>query len=190
MDICKEEIELKPAFMEDRSKIYQWMASSNITSFLFDKEEIPTWEEFLEDYQDFYFDGTAPEKGGGFIIVYKEIPIGFISYASFHLAQNKTELDIWMSGQENCEKGIGSKVIRMLCDYLMSDLEINEFLIIPSINNPRAIRAYEKAGFERVSKGEKIEIMKKSLREDFLKESHDYDHIYSDEENLLLIKKL
>jgi len=32
--------------------------------------------------------------------------------------------------------------------------------------------------------------MKKSLREDFLKESHDYDHIYSDEENLLLIKKL
>jgi RimJ/RimL family protein N-acetyltransferase len=190
MGIYEEYISLKPASIEDRNMIYQWMAGSNITPFLFDDENIPGWDEFIDDYQDFYFNGSAPKKGRGFIILYKDIPIGFISYAAFHLVENKAELDIWMSGEENCGKGIGSSAIKILCDCLSKEMGINEFLILPSIKNGRAIRAYEKAGFIKVDMNKKIDIIKNCLNEDFLKEKHDYDYIYSNCENLLLVKKL
>lgn len=188
--ISSGEISLIPAAIEDREMVYQWMTGSNITSFLFDDGSIPTWEEFLEDYVEFYFDGSAPEKGRGFIINHKSIPAGFISYASFHLTENKAELDIWVKSEESCGKGIGSSAIKILCDYLSSTLHINEFIILPSIKNARAIRAYEKAGFVRVDMNRKNEILKKYLNKEFLEKEHDYDYIYSNKDNLLLVKNL
>lgn len=190
MNIYGENICLRPASIEERDMIYQWMTESNITPFLFGDEHIPTWDEFLDDYQEFYFDGSAPEKGRGFTIIYGDIPIGFISYAAFHLAEHKAELDIWMRNEENCGKGIGSSAIRILCNYLRDTIGTNEFLILPSAKNGRAIRAYEKAGFIRINMNKKSEIIKEYLNENFLKEKHDYDYIYSNWDNLLLVKKL
>jgi RimJ/RimL family protein N-acetyltransferase len=190
LSIYSGEICLVPAAIEDREMVYQWMTESNITSFLFDDDNIPTWEEFLDDYVEFYFDGSAPEKGRGFIINHKSIPVGFINYASFHLTGNRAELDIWMKSEESCGKGIGSSAIKILCDYLSSTLDMNEFIILPSIKNTRAIRAYEKAGFVRVDMNRKIEIFEKYLNKEFLEKEHDYDYIYSNSGNLLLIKTI
>lgn len=190
MVIKDNNIELKPATMDDRDMIYGWMAKSNITKYLFDDSDIPTWEEFIEDYQDFYFDDVAPEKGRGFLILYKGYPVGFMNYASFHMKKGKAELDIWLKSEENCEKGIGSQAIRILCKYLKEERGIDECIIIPSIKNKRAIRAYEKSGFIRINMNEKSSLLKGYLKKEFLEEEHVYSHIYDDNVNLLLIKKL
>jgi diamine N-acetyltransferase len=190
MKIYGEGICLVPSSFEDRETIYEWMADSNITPCLFSDGNVPTWQEFLDDYVEYYFDGSAPEKGRGFIIYHNDRPVGFISYSAFHLVDNKAELDIWMKSDENCGKGIGSSALRVLCEYLKRTLGMNEFVIIPSIKNPRAIRAYEKAGFVRVDMEKKAEIFRNYLREDFLKVEHDYDNIYVDHDNLLMIKNL
>jgi RimJ/RimL family protein N-acetyltransferase len=146
-------VELIPAKLEDRRKIYEWGCQSEITKYHagppdYPEHPVPTWEEFCEDYVEYYFDGSEPKKGRGFIIIFDEEPIGFISYASFHLKRYKTELDIWMNCEENCGKGFGTDAIIALGGYLNKNMLINELIMRPSIRNTRAIRSYMKAGFE------------------------------------------
>ena len=54
-----------------------------------------------------------------------------------------------MFSEQHCGPGYGSEALSLLCDYLQSRLDVEGFYIKPSASNPRAIRAYEKAGFKR-----------------------------------------
>ena len=108
----------------------------------------PTYQEFCEDYCNYYFDGSAPEKGRGFIIEHNGNVAGFISYASFHLKPSKAELDIWMNSLVNCGKGFGTDAIIALGDYLNETLGVNQLIMRPSAKNKNAIKSYKKAGLE------------------------------------------
>ncbi len=52
-----------------------------------------------------------------------------------------------MYSVELCGNGHGSEALRLLCDYLRREKKVDGFYIKPSMSNPRAIRAYQKAGF-------------------------------------------
>jgi RimJ/RimL family protein N-acetyltransferase len=54
-----------------------------------------------------------------------------------------------MSCEANCGKGYGPDAIRALCTWLAAEFGVRTFMMQPSARNPRAIRAYEKAGFVR-----------------------------------------
>jgi len=133
-------------------KIYNWCFHSETTKYHagadFPDVSIPTFEEFYDSYADYYFNGSSPDKGRGFIIVSNEEPIGFISYSSYHLKPHKAELDIWMKNEANCGKGFGTDAIISLGDYLNKMAGIDELIIRPSKNNINAIKSYIKSGFE------------------------------------------
>ena len=148
-------IDLVPAALDDRKKVYEWCFQSETTKSHSGPPDypdvfIPSFEEFCCDdyYAPYFFDGSAPDAGAGFIITHKGEPVGFISYSSFHVKQYMTELDIWLNCEANCGKGFGSDAIMSLADYLGSSMGIREFIIRPSVKNARAICAYKKAGFE------------------------------------------
>jgi RimJ/RimL family protein N-acetyltransferase len=65
--------------------------------------------------------------------------------------RKRTELDIWLRNQSECGKGYGSDALEALCTYLHERFGVEEFMVQPSGRNPRAIRAYEKAGFLRLN---------------------------------------
>jgi len=46
-------------------------------------------------------------------------------------------------------KGYGSDALKTLIKYLFENFNINKIWIEARVNNPRAIRAYEKAGFKK-----------------------------------------
>ena len=46
-------------------------------------------------------------------------------------------------------KGLGTKLVRALVELLFNDPEVTKIQTDPSPSNLRAIRCYEKAGFER-----------------------------------------
>jgi len=78
-------IELREAIIEDREKAYQWLYYSDFSKFLnrlegLTGETIPSYEKFKEDYQDYYFNGSHPEKGRCYIIVLKKNGIPKIGY--------------------------------------------------------------------------------------------------------------
>lgn len=152
-----KKITLIPATLADRQNVYEWCFMSETTKSHAgppDYPEIPiaTREEFFDDvggYADYYFTGTQPERGGGFIITHNEAPVGFISYSAFHLLPRKAELDIWMNSEAHCGKGFGTDAIVALGDYLNQALGIQELIMRPSIKNFRANRSYEKAGLKK-----------------------------------------
>jgi len=153
-----DKVTLIPAALGDKQKIYDWCFHSETTKSHsgppdFPENPIATWEEFFDEgYVDYFFTGDEPENGRGFMILHGGEPVGFISYSSFHLKPNKSELDIWMNSEANCGKGFGVDAIVSLGEYLKNSLGVNELIMRPSARNARAIKAYKKAGFQETDK--------------------------------------
>lgn len=150
-------IKLIPANLADKENVYTWCFHSETTKChsgppYYPETPIQTSEEFFNDYEgyaDYFFDGTRPEKGRGFIILVNNEQVGFISYTSFHLKPGWSELDIWMNQEANCGKGYGSDALIALSDYLNKNMSINKMIMRPSAKNERAIKSYMKAGFQK-----------------------------------------
>ncbi|MDU5337073.1 GNAT family N-acetyltransferase [Enterococcus sp.] len=150
-----KKIHLVAATLVDRRRIYEWCFQSETTKSHsgppdYPEKPIASYQDFCSDYyEEYFFTGAQPKKGQGFLIMTKEEAIGFISYSAFHLKQNYAELDIWMKDEASCGHGYGNDAILALSDYLNQYLAIDQLIIAPSNRNVRAIRSYEKAGFER-----------------------------------------
>ncbi|MCL2446845.1 MAG: GNAT family N-acetyltransferase [Oscillospiraceae bacterium] len=143
-----KKITLVPAQLSQREDVYNWCFHSETShAHVFENTEVPTYAEFCEDYCDYYFDGTRPLDGRGFIIMLGDEAIGFLSYAAFHLQPGWVELDNWLACEAHCGKGYGSDALKTLGRYLADELGFARAIMRPSHENPRAIAAYEKAGF-------------------------------------------
>ena len=125
----------------------------------FTENPVPTWEEFLSDYQDHFFDGSRPQTGRSFIIEHDGEVVGHTNY-QIDEERAFAELDIWMRDSFCCSHGWGSQAIDLLCDLVHESFGINEFILRPSARNVRAIRSYARAGFVQLplSNGEQAAI--------------------------------
>lgn len=152
-------IRIRHAENSEKRKVFEWLCLSDTTPMHMGEPDYPDnpiadWEGFQADFEDFYFDEKRKAKGAVMIIEDDGIGIGCVCYACFHLKPGAAELDIWMSNSKYCGKGLGSEALRATIMYLESELGIKRFIIRPSEKNARAIRAYEKVGFQKVSNKE------------------------------------
>jgi len=146
---------LRLATERDKRAIYEWLTKSDITPSImgppnFPDQPVTTWDEFRADYKSYYFNGSKPKLGRCFIIMVNNMPVEMVSYNEVDERRKRTELDIWMSCEANCGRGYGPDALQTLCEYLFQTYGIVEFVMRPSARNHRVIRAYEKAGFQRV----------------------------------------
>ncbi len=58
-------------------------------------------------------------------------------------------IDLSLANASQLGKGLGTKLVRALVELLFNDPEVTKIQTDPSPSNLRAIRCYEKAGFER-----------------------------------------
>jgi diamine N-acetyltransferase len=114
---------------------------------LFPEQPPPTWDEFIADYGDNFFDGSTPEVEASYIIEVAGEPLGHVNYEIRDQPRRLAELDIWLRSLADTGHGYGPDALVALMDHLLRTLSVDTFLIRPSARNPRAIRAYEKAGF-------------------------------------------
>jgi len=186
-----KKVNLIPATLEDRQSIYEWCFQSETTKYHagppdFPNNPIPTYEEFYASddggYTEYYFTGARPGDGRGFLIVAGEEAIGFISYCAFHLKPAIAEFDIWMKAESYCGSGFGVDALTALGDYLNREMGISEIIIAPSGKNIRAVRAYEKAGFEKTNK-----VMPAFLKAEYITVFGDGD--YGADETVILVKR-
>jgi RimJ/RimL family protein N-acetyltransferase len=153
-DITGNLVILKPATIQDRRLAYESLAHSDITCLMsgpptFPDKPIEKWEQFFDEY---YFDGSAPRLGRCFLISVDGVTVGQIFYNDIfeNKGHTRTELDIWMSSRTYCGKGYGVDALVTLCRFLFERFGVDEVMVQPSARNPQAIRAYEKAGFEKL----------------------------------------
>jgi aminoglycoside 6'-N-acetyltransferase len=59
-------------------------------------------------------------------------------------------LDLFIGEPELWGRGIGTAFVRLLLEYLFAVKNADWVILDPHIDNPRAIRAYEKSGFHRI----------------------------------------
>ena len=145
-------VTLRGALLAEREMIYQWLAHSDITSSMigpphFPEQPIPSYEEFAADFTDDFFSDTEDQTERSYLILTGNQPVGMVHYARFDDPDFMAELDIWLAGSEFCGRGYGSDALITLTDYLFQTRQIHTFVIRPSARNPRAIAAYQKAGF-------------------------------------------
>ncbi len=148
---------LRPATPEDERHILEWLFRSDVTPSLlgpplFPERPVPLSEDSVERFEPHYFDGTAPELGRCFLILVDDEPVGQVTYNDIveRDGRKRVELDIWMRSEAWCGKGYGTDAVDALCRYLHERFGVEQFMMQPSARNRRAIRAYEKLGFERL----------------------------------------
>lgn len=149
-------VRLRPARESDRRDVYAWLAESDVTSSmmgppLYPDAPIPTWEEFCADYAPQFFDASTPEREASYIIEVADDAVGHLNYEIVGDPPRYAELDIWMRSERDTGHGWGPDALEALVAHLHSAYGVTSMVIRPSARNPRAIRAYEKAGFTRVT---------------------------------------
>ncbi len=147
-------VRLRPAMLNDRRRIYIALARSDLTDILLGHPSqgftpLLSYEAFCEDYKHHYFDDSHPEAGRCFVIEVDGRAVGQVNYNQIERDKARTELDIWMFAACHC--GHGTEALGLLCDDLRNRFNVSGFYMKPSAANPRAIRAFEKAGFSRRS---------------------------------------
>jgi len=151
-------VALRLSTLDDRKRIYDWFAYSDLTASMAGEPLFPdsppaTWEEFCEDHTPHFFEGDITEQGRCFIMQINGEDIGQIYFNDINTKNGikRVELDMWMRSEKFCGKGYGSDALKTLCDFLAKRFGVEQFMVQPSARNPRAIRAYEKVGFVRAT---------------------------------------
>jgi aminoglycoside 6'-N-acetyltransferase len=114
----------------------------------------------------------------GLVVEVDGVMAGFVQYYEENDHQYRhAGIDIAL-GQAFQDMGVGTTVVRLVARYLFEELNHHRLVIDPNARNPRAIRAYEKAGFRRVGTMRNYEwdaeleawtdgVLMEMLREDF-----------------------
>ncbi len=145
-------VSLVRATLADRERVYQWFAHSDLTARtmgppVFTDCPVPSYEVFCETWLPYYFDGTQPFDGRGFVIRVDDEDVGFLSHGPIDLFRDVVEIRFWLASGQFTGKGFGSDAIRTACTWLQSNFGVNRFLARPSRRNVHALRALRRAGF-------------------------------------------
>ena len=113
-------------------------------------DSVPDKSSFFKDWQGYYFKDIENRKGRYFHIIQKGSKIGQINYNE--IQSNEVDVDIIIYDKDNWSKGYGSSAIKLISAYLEEKYHVDKIWIDVHPHNTRAIKAYEKAGFNSKSK--------------------------------------
>lgn len=142
------DIELAPFLPErDLALLETWLGRPHVSRW---------WGEPAEALQEIV---EPPAGGGEALISVDGVPAGYVRWqtpareeldaAGLHeVPDDAIDIDIALGEQELLGKGIGSRALSLLRDRLLHD-GTRTIMLATSVDNVRAIRAYEKAGFVR-----------------------------------------
>ena len=139
---------------DDFVLMLKWLTDDRVLEFYGGRDKKYTQETIREHYTEQWADELYRV-----IIEYDTIPVG---YAQIYRVQgklfeeynyHKTDEKIYTMdqfiGEPECwNMGIGTEYCRVACQYLQEEKGADGVILDPRRNNPRAIRAYQKAGFE------------------------------------------
>jgi aminoglycoside 6'-N-acetyltransferase len=143
------EVRLEP-FVEERDAelVKKWLREPHVAKWWGDPAK----------HEEFYLE--RPEAGGDAMIVADGVQVGFVTWREptrseleeaglGHIPPGTMDIDIAIGLEEYIGLGIGSRALRVLIDRLQQDESVPLIMLATSVDNHRAIKAYESAGFER-----------------------------------------
>ncbi|MBI3271659.1 MAG: GNAT family N-acetyltransferase [Planctomycetes bacterium] len=140
-----ERIYFRPIELEDAPRLARWINDPEVhrgLTAIFPKNQ-PREREWIEGL------GKRPDEVV-FLIVLKEgdVPIGSCGLHQIHPANRKALFGILIGEKAYWNQGYGTEAVRLISEYGFNTLNLHRLELTVYENNPRAVRAYEKAGFK------------------------------------------
>ncbi|MEO1450244.1 MAG: GNAT family N-acetyltransferase [Bacteroidota bacterium] len=151
--LAGERIRLRPLTLNERKLFFKWATHSDATPFWYGDlygDEVPSYSIFKLEWPDHYFLGNAPHMGRAYGIELNGRLIGEINYNEINEVDYSVSLDVIIAEKTYHNKGYGTEAIVLLTRFLFDQYEIRKSQIEVISKNPRAYRAFEKAGYYHV----------------------------------------
>lgn len=140
---------------DDYALMVRWRNTPHVRQW-WDPDDPPmTIEQAIEEYRPSVL-GVEPDRPA--IIEFQGKPIGFVQYYPWAAFRHELDelgitvpegawgLDIFIGEPDGVNRGIGSSVVRLLCNHLFAHEGATAVAFGVERMNARARRAYEKAG--------------------------------------------
>ena len=138
------------------------------------ESEIKKWEKKIKSKKNYYF-----------ALFLNEIMIGYIGISRISFLNSNYELSLSLD-EKYCSKGYGFKSLRLFLEYYFENFDKYSIWLNVNAFNQRAIKLYEKIGFEKISEflGDfEVQRMQKLKRYEETKE-------YFEEKNNIIYSKI
>lgn len=138
------------------------------------ESEIKKWEKKIKSKKNNYF-----------VIFLNEIMIGYIGISRISFLNSNYELSLSLD-EKYCSKGYGFKSLRLFLEYYFENFDKYSIWLNVNAFNQRAIKLYEKIGFEKISEflgAFEVQKMQKLKRYEETKE-------YFEEKNNIIYSKI
>jgi aminoglycoside 6'-N-acetyltransferase len=141
-------IQLRPAIIDDLSLVQRWDEQPHVLAS--DPDDDWNWEQEL---------GQDPEWREQLIAESDGRAIGFLQIIDPALEESHywgeisggyRAIDIWIGAESDLGKGYGTEMMKQALVRCFANPEVHAVLIDPLASNVRAIRFYERLGFEFV----------------------------------------
>ena len=153
INIIENEIRIRELTDEDFPLLLKWLTDERVLEFYGGRDKKYTLETLKQHYVESWEDEIIRV-----IIEYQNKPIGYSQiykmydelYEDYHYLKTNEivyGMDQFIGETEYWNKGIGTRYIQLIFDFLKKERNANAVILDPHQNNPRAIKAYQKAGF-------------------------------------------
>jgi len=143
--LISERITLRKQTLPEALYSRKWSRNRRVNRFLksdwgnlSDAEETKFWRDGARSKTQMRFSIVANENGEA---------IGGCDL-KFFPNDERAQVGIMIGEEKYLGKGLGTEVIKILRDYVFRTWKINRLELTVHINNPRAIKCYEKCGFK------------------------------------------
>lgn len=136
--------EFKKIAEEDIPLLHTWLKRPHVSEFW--KEKAPV---DLATFRKDFAGKMSDEKADPYLVMLQGKPIGYIQT---HALGDKTfGIEQFIGVEEFVNKGLGSMFVKEFTDQLLLNKNVQRVITDPSVLNLRAQKAYEKAGFKKLS---------------------------------------
>ena len=159
----------------DKTLLAKWLSNPEVLQYYEGRDNpfdvVKVEQEFIDDE-----DGTTQ-----CLIEFQETPIGYVQFYEIDEEERKLYgyadskdviygMDQFIGESVYWNKGIGTKLVNSVADYLIREKGADRIVMDPRVQNERAIHCYEKCGFEKVKLLPKRELHEGAYRDCYLME--------------------
>jgi RimJ/RimL family protein N-acetyltransferase len=138
-------VRLRPMEERDLPKFVEWLADREVTRWLAAMGEPPTLEDEIEWYE------RRRSHPDGVMWSIETAEGRLLGNVELRLAQHRhrAEMGIAIQDKSQWSQGYGTEAVRLVLGQAFGEMELNRVELHTDEENARAIRCYEKCGFQR-----------------------------------------
>lgn len=144
-------VQLKPISRDQFRKVYEWQVDPEVSYYVYGEPYACTAPEeaFMQSYDPMYLENNPRENAVFGIFVNEDDEfIGTVDYRDVDLVVGSAVIGATIGNKQYWGRGLGTDAVRTLCTFLFQRFALSRIQLDTWDGNTRAIRSYEKVGFQ------------------------------------------